>query len=195
MALETHLIGVEHVPRIARMREDWEEIKRLIEFVDTKIGTPQSLMLEIPPEWKKVSQNLRQYVSKFFPLAEEYERRGIRVIGGDRNLYVVAPPIHDEIFDLDRRFEARNFRAHKDHKVSWGEAFADVATIFIIGAYMTHYMARKGLNSLVPSKIAKRNQGLLQAFDDEHPQVAILDQKRAEYLKSQRPWVNYIPFH
>jgi hypothetical protein len=171
----TELIGLAHVP------ENWERLKT---YLDNRYIRINSLMLEVPPNWRKLVDQDYARERFFCPLAELYEWRGTRIIAGDRNRHVIEPEMPDEFFELEKRIrlglEPNTLKRLK-------------AKFKLRGNYFK-YATKIDFNLMSPSKSAKRNEGFLEAVIEESPEVIIVGDAHAQYIKAQRPDIHYTYF-
>ena len=158
-------------------------LPKLIEYIDANFGTPQSLMLELPPDWKRYERQ-NHHLNYFMELAKEYEKRGTHIIAGDRNSYAVAARISDRFLDLEERLQT-------EPNLHLPEKLKIIATL---SALVVAYNLRTQFNLRVPSKVRKRNEGFVEAYDEEKPEVVVIGDEHAKFIKSQRPEVHYAYF-
>jgi len=170
------LIGLYHLDR---------NLGRLVEFVDSRFGTPESLMLELPVDWREQKDRLTT-PNYFYTLAKEYESRGSKIIAGDRNRNLVGPVLSVEFLELEKQIRTGEWHP-KDMK-EWSRDF------FCVLGEPLRYKAHAKASLLSSAKRLERNKGFLEAFDTENPQLTIIGDAHAEYLKSQRTETNYIHF-
>lgn len=160
-------------------------LERLVEFVDSRFGTPESLMLELPLDWREEKDRLTTD-NYFYTLAEEYEPRGTKIMAGDRKKYIVDPKHPDEFLEFEKQL--RNGEWQPENIVEWSNGF------FGLLGEMFRYKAKLRINHLSSAKAIERNEGLLEAFNEQDPQVTIVGDEHARYLKSQRPDTHYTYF-
>ena len=158
-------------------------LPNLIKYIDTTFGTPKSLMLELPPDWRRY-ENQKHHLNYFMELAGEYEKRGTHIIAGDRNSYAVAARISDKFLGLEERLQT-------EPNLPLPEKLKIIATL---SALVVAYNLRTQFNLRVPSKVRKRNEGFVEAYDEEKPEVIVVGDEHAKFLKSQRPEVPYTYF-
>ncbi|MBI2138051.1 hypothetical protein HYU13_00545 [Candidatus Woesearchaeota archaeon] len=170
------IIGVLHFEK---------NLERLIEHIDAEYGTPRSLMLELPVDWREFRMLSRGYFEK---LAEEYERRGTRIIAGDKNHYRVEHPKLMRLFKKDEE----EFRERQSDPGRAGEPQKDKWAAI---AKMVLYMSSTFLNTVRPSNIREINLGILEAYNESNPDLAIVGCMHAKYLKKMRPDSHYTFFH
>ncbi|MEK6946770.1 MAG: hypothetical protein AABX32_04130 [Nanoarchaeota archaeon] len=170
------LIGLYHLDR---------DLESLVKFVDSKFGVPESIMLELPTNWRKHQGRLTN--EKYFHrLAEEYESRGTRIIAGDKNRHIVEPPLSEWLLDLEEKL--RNGEWNPNTLTEWSKEFFGVVGEILRYKFLLNW------NMLSPSKDRIRNQGFLEAFNEENPEVIVVGDSHARYLKSERPDVHYTYF-
>ncbi len=162
-------------------------LESLIGYVNSTFGTPKSLMLELPPDWREHQGGLRGNDNFFYPLAEEYERRGTKIIAGDINRYVVEPPPSE----WEKEFERKYIQGGEWQRANFIE---QARAYFGLLDEWVKYTMKVKLNLLSPAKGRRRNEGLLNAFNEENPELTVLGDFHARYLKSHRTDVNYIHF-
>ncbi len=170
------IIGLQHLKG---------SLESLVNFVDSEFGTPRSLMLELPCDWRCCKDRI--ITSKYFyKLAEEYEPRGTRIIAGDRNRYVVEPLSPEWFLNFDEQL-----RKGEWHPETLVEGLKDFSGIL---GEILRYEIKLILNRLSPAKTQKRNEGLLEAFNEQNPDLTIVGDSHAQYLKSNRPDAHYTYF-
>ena len=141
-------------------------------------------MLELPPNWRDHKERLitPRY---FYGLAAEYEARGTRIIAGDRNRSVVEHQLSEGFLRLEEQIR----------KNEWCPTMTEWIGGFLYAVVELGWnKIETGINLLSPAKDRKRNEGFLNAFNEEDPQVSIVGDHHAGYLKSRRPDAHYTYF-
>ncbi|MDD5700371.1 MAG: hypothetical protein PHH00_04285 [Candidatus Nanoarchaeia archaeon] len=164
-----NLIGVYHVE---------SNLERLISYVSEQHGVPKSLMLELPPYWREIKNG---YIARdnnyFFKLAETFEEKGTEIIPGDTCMDLAVPR---ELYDkLDYMYDkkATSFREKLDSL--WLVIKGNLA----IQRYL-----------FSPKREKLRDEGFLRAFDEGRPELTIVGDFHAEYIKRIHPEVRYTRF-
>lgn len=170
------IIGLHHLK---------EDLESLVNFVDSEFGTPESLMLELPCDWR-CRKDMIITSKYFYKLAEEYGPRGTRIIAGDRNRYIVEPLLPEWFLNRDEQLRKGEWQPE-----TLGEG---IKGFFEILGEILRYEVKLTLNRLSPAKTQKRNEGLLEAFNEEKPGITIVGDSHAQYLKSNGPDAHYTYF-
>lgn len=172
----SNVIGVLHVVG---------NLDRLIETIDSDFGTPESLMLELPTNWREHRE--RSIEDKYFHrLADEYENRGTRIIAGDKNRYIVEPQLSKWFLDLEEKL--RKGEWNPNTLTEWSKGF------FGVVGEMLKYKFLLNWNLLSPSKDRIRNKGFLEVYDESQPELTVVGCAHGRYLKNQRPDIYYTFF-
>lgn len=177
------IIGVMHV--------DWN-LEKLIELIDLNFGTPKSLMLELPPNWRELKgrwKDLEGRLNKlpyFFKLANEYEKRGTEIIAGDKNYYVIEPQYSKEYLEFEEKL--RKVEMHPETIKEWKKSLR-----IVIGE-LIRYNAILGWNLLHLSKHKKKNEGILEVFDETNPELTVVGGAHARFLRNHRHDIHYTFF-
>lgn len=168
-----NLIGVYHTDR---------NLEKLIEYVSDNYGVPSSMMLEIPPYWREViDKPLGRNNNYFFHLAKQFEDKGSRIIAGDKNFGVI---ISKDLYNkLNEVFSegAKTFR---------GKVNLITRRLFL--GLKAKIIVETNLNN--PKKSLFRNQGFLEIFEEEKPELTIIGDSHAQYIKKFYPNLDYTRF-
>lgn len=170
------VIGVLHVNR---------NLEHLVRFIDGRYGTPDSLMLELPSDWRDDKD--RVYAPKYFyELAKRYEERGTKIIAGDKKRDVVEPQHPQWFLDFEERL--RNDKWNPKTYREWAKGFLRLTSECL------RYFSLLAWNLLSPTKHRIRNEGFLEAYDESQPDLTVVGCVHGKFLKNHRPDTNYIFF-
>ncbi len=174
----TDLIGLLHRER---------NLDKVIDFVNKKYGPPESLMLELPSDWRKNTENIGDKDTFFYVLAKEYESRGSQIIAGDLNRIVHSPPLSKKATEIEKKIRNKDFEYETNF-----DGFKDLA---ILMSEIIRYKTIKNYNLLSSKKGEIRNSGFLTALNSSDPEVIIIGDHHAQYLKIHRPELKYTYLH
>jgi len=132
----------------------------LISYIDSKYPDLESMMLELPPGYKKLGESDLFPLLFFDEVASYYEEKGVHIIPGDRKYLDVYGWSLDEA--LDKMQEDPN---KYSGLLAWKSLLA-----FFNGKLIRH-----------------RNKGLNEAFTEEQPEVSVVGGLHGKYLKNHNP--------
>ncbi len=153
-------------------------IEHLIDYVLGNNGVPEKLMLELPSCWRELrGGHLARVNYYFYRIAEVFEDRGSEIIPGDICLDLIFPRSLWEKLD----------EAYSQVDPSFAERFR--TSLLIMKARFTSQ-----LNLLNPIKSGQRNKGFLKVVEEFHPDLSIVGDDHARYLKAHSPDLDYTRF-
>ncbi|MFH1064398.1 MAG: hypothetical protein V1729_04925 [Candidatus Woesearchaeota archaeon] len=126
-------------------------------YIDQNHPNLESIMLELPPEYKRLDGNEYPF---FRPMADYYESKGVRVIPGDRKRWAVMGLSYDEAVDM------------------YHNNFLKFITLDYISTYVGFLNGRL---------FRDRNQDMDALCKQEKPEVVVVGAIHAKYLKAQNP--------
>ena len=146
-----------------------ENREKLVDFVIENYGVPKSLMLELPTYWQELDYFKKTY---FYFLADRFKARGTRIVAGDRESDLVVPKSFCE-------------------KIQELESKKSVLRKFFWLKYFAHEI-RKNLSNTKVDRL--RNISFLEAFEEENPELTIVGDDHARFIKDFCPGVEYVHF-
>lgn len=157
------LIGVYHVRK---------NLTNLIRYILENEGLPKKVMLELPLNWREIKDTALLTDSYFFALARFLEHNGSEVIAGD-----IYNHYDKKLINKENNFILKGINSLKD-----------VANILVL--CLKDY-SRYCYNNLNLIRRKQRNKGFLEIFDETGPDMTIVGDMHAKYLKSARPYLDY----